>query len=67
MIQIIDNKVVRVSESLTDVSSAEINEQIKSIDNTIEELNKAKEVYLTELEKVIELEKQLSNQKRKLK
>ena len=67
MIQIIDNKVVRVSESLTDVSSAEINEQIKSIDNTIDELNKAKEVYLTELEKVIELEKQLSNQKRKLK
>jgi len=59
MIQIIDNKVVKVSESLTDVSSAEINEQIKSIDNTIDELNKAKEVYLSELEKVIELEKQL--------
>lgn len=59
MIQIIDNKVVRVSENLTDVNSAEINEQIKSIDNTIDELNKAKEVYLSELEKVIELEKQL--------
>ena len=59
MIQIIDNKVVKVSESLTDVSSAEINEQIKSIDNTIDELNKAKEVYLSELENVIELEKQL--------
>ena len=59
MIQIIDNKVVKVSEILTDVSSAEINEQIKSIDNTIDELNKAKEVYLSELEKVIELEKQL--------
>jgi hypothetical protein len=29
MIQIVDNKVVRVSENLTDVSSNEINEQIK--------------------------------------
>lgn len=67
MIQIIDNKVVRVSENLTDVNSNEINEQIKSIDNTIEELNKAKEVYLTELEKVIELEKQLLTNNRKSK
>lgn len=67
MIQIIDNKVVKVSEITTDISSVELTSAIADIDSTIESLMQSKQVYQSELEKVIELEKQLSNQKRKIK
>ena len=67
MIQIIDNKVVKVSETITDISSVELTSAIADIDSTIESLMQSKQVYQSELEKVIELEKQLSNQKRKIK
>ena len=67
MIQIIDNKVVRVSETITDISSIELSIAITDIDSTIESLVQSKQVYQSELEKVIELEKQLSTQKIKVK
>lgn len=67
MIQIIDNKVVKVSETITDISSVELTSAISDIDSTIESLVQSKQVYQSELEKVIELEKQLSTQKRKVK
>ena len=67
MIQIIDNKVVKVSETITDISSIELSIAITDIDSTIESLVQSKQVYQSELEKVIELEKQLSTQKRKVK
>jgi hypothetical protein len=67
MIQIIDNKVVKVSETITDISSVELTSAIADIDSTIEGLVQSKQVYQSELEKVIELEKQLSTKKRKLK
>lgn len=66
MIQIIDNKVVKISETITDISSVELTSAIADIDNTIESLMQSKQVYQSELDKVIELEKQLSStQKRK--
>ena len=67
MIQIIDNKVVKVSVIITDISSVELTSAIADIDSTIAGLVQSKQVYQSELEKVIELEKQLSNQKRKIK
>lgn len=65
--QTIDNKVVKVSETITDISSVELTSAISDIDSTIESLVQSKQVYQSELEKVIELEKQLSTQKRKVK
>lgn len=60
MIQIIDGKVVRNTEVLTEVSSIDIEYQIKSIDEAIESMQIAKEVYLKDLEIILELEKQIN-------
>ena len=60
MIQIIDGKVVKKTEVLTEVSSIDIEYQIKSIDEAIESMQIAKEVYLKDLEIILELEKQIN-------
>ena len=59
MIQIIDGKVVKKTEVLKEVSSIDIQYQIKSIDEAIESMQIAKEVYLKDLEIILELEKQI--------
>ena len=59
MIQIIDGKVVKKTEVLKEVSSIDIQYQIKSIDEAIESMQIAKEVYLKDLEIILELEKQV--------
>ncbi len=60
MIQIIEGKVVKKTEVLTEVSSIDIQYQIKSIDEAIESMQIAKEVYLKDLEIILELEKQIN-------
>ena len=60
MIQIIDGKVVKKTEVLTEISSIDIEYQIKSIDEAIESMQIAKEVYLKDLEIILELEKQIN-------
>jgi len=60
MIQIIEGKVVKKTEVLTEVSSIDIEYQIKSIDEAIESMQIAKEVYLKDLEIILELEKQIN-------
>ena len=45
---------------LTEVSSIDIEYQIKSIDEAIESMQIAKEVYLKDLEIILELEKQIN-------
>ena len=67
MIQIIEGKVVKKTEVLKEVSSIDIQYQIKSIDEAIESMQIAKEVYLKDLEIILELEKQIdekSNRKK---
>ena len=59
MIQIIEGKVVKKTEVLKEVSSIDIQYQIKSIDEAIESMQIAKEVYLKDLEIILELEKQI--------
>ena len=60
MIQIIEGKVVKKTEVLTEVSSIDIQYQIKSIDEAIESMQIAKEVYLKDLEIILKLEKQIN-------
>ena len=60
MIQIIEGKVVKKTEVLKEVSSIDIQYQIKSIDEAIESMQIAKEVYLKDLEIILELEKQIN-------
>ena len=60
MIQIIDGKVVKKTEVLTEISSIDIEYQIKSIDEAIESMQIAKEVYLKDLEIILKLEKQIN-------
>ncbi len=60
MIQIIEGKVVKKTEVLTEVSSIDIQYQIKSIDEAIESMQIAKDVYLKDLEIILELEKQIN-------
>jgi predicted RNase H-like HicB family nuclease len=60
MFEIIDGKVVKRTEVLTDVFSVDIEYQIKSIDEAIESMQIAKEVYLKDLEIILELEKQIN-------
>jgi predicted RNase H-like HicB family nuclease len=60
MIQIIENKVIKKTEILTEISSIDIQYQIKSIDEAIESMQIAKEVYLKDLEIILELEKQIN-------
>jgi hypothetical protein len=60
MIEIVENKVVRRSEVLVDVNSVELIEQNKSIDETIDNLQKAKAENLKDLEIVLELEKKIN-------
>jgi predicted RNase H-like HicB family nuclease len=45
---------------LTEVFSVDIEYQIKSIDEAIESMQIAKEVYLKDLEIILELEKQIN-------
>jgi predicted RNase H-like HicB family nuclease len=45
---------------LTEVSSIDIEYQIKSIDEAIESMQIAKEVYLKDLEIILKLEKQIN-------
>ena len=59
MIQIIEGKVVKKTEVLTEVSSIDIQYQIKSIDEAIESMQIAKEVYLKDLEIILKLEQEL--------
>jgi predicted RNase H-like HicB family nuclease len=49
MFEIIDGKVVKRTEVLTEVFSVDIEYQIKSIDEAIESMQIAKEVYLKDL------------------
>jgi predicted RNase H-like HicB family nuclease len=60
MFEIIDGKVVKRTEVLTEVFSVDIEYQIKSIDEAIESMQIAKEVYLKDLEIILELEKQIN-------
>ena len=60
MFEIINGKIVKKTEVLTDVFSVDIEYQIKSIDETIDNLQIAKEVYLKDLEIILELEKQIN-------
>lgn len=60
MFEIIDGKVVKRTEVLTDVFSVDIEYQIKSIDEAIESMQIAKEVYLKDLGIILELEKQIN-------
>jgi|JI6StandDraft_1071083.scaffolds.fasta_scaffold72849_1 predicted RNase H-like HicB family nuclease len=60
MFEIIDGKVVKRTEVLTEVFSVDIEYQIKSIDEAIESMQIAKEVYLKDLGIILELEKQIN-------
>jgi hypothetical protein len=59
MYEIIDNKVVKreVSESIVDVSSKDISEQIQSVKETIESLGKTLIILESDLVEVLNLEK----------
>jgi hypothetical protein len=60
MFEIIDGKVVKRTEVLTEVFSVDIEYQIKSIDEAIESMQISKEVYLKDLGIILELEKQIN-------
>lgn len=59
MYEIIDNKVVKreLSESIVDVSSKDISEQIQSVKETIESLGKTLIILESDLVEVLNLEK----------
>lgn len=61
MYEIIDNKIVKteIQEVKTIVSSSEISEEIKSIDETIENLTKAKKILEKDLKEIVELEQKI--------
>lgn len=60
MIEIVENKVVRRSETLTEVTSTEIINEIKSIDDSIINLQFSKSELEKELDLILELEKELN-------
>ncbi len=65
MFEIKDGKIVKIetTETITQVSSASIQEQIDSINETIYGLNTSKEVLIKDLEAVIKLESEFKKNK----
>jgi len=65
MFEIKDGKIVKIetTETITQVSSASIQEQIDSINETIYGLNTSKETLIKDLEEVIKLESELKKNK----
>lgn len=65
MFEIKDGKIVKIetTETITQVSSASIQEQIDSINETIYGLNASKEVLIKDLEEIIKLESELKKNK----
>ncbi len=65
MFEIKDGKIVKIetTETITQVSSASIQEQIDSINDTIYSLNASKETLIKDLEEVIKLESELKKNK----
>ena len=61
MFEIKDGKIVKIetTETITEVSSTSIQEQIDSINEAIYGLNASKEVLIKDLEDVIKLEMEL--------